>query len=336
MSMRGKEDHSDRLSRRSLGGSLLLHLLILFGVLLIPWKPLEEIPVTSVTLVLEQFGSAGASGGTGRDAGGGAAAGDDVTKGRAAAESTNIASAASEEKPTEAAQPPTAEPPTEAAAETPPTAPPLTPSGVLPSRPKVPRPQVKPRPPPPRPVQRLVAARPVDRPPPSSTPAAEEVQRPASTETRDAAPKGTSPQPAAAAADAGSPKGVAGAGPGGAVGPGQGTAGSGLGTHGPGGDGTGDDYLERVRSWILKYRPRPPDQLKQDKATILLVALARDGAIVDVQIVESSGVPLLDQMALDWVRRASPVPPAPASIPGEPLKFRLPVDFRAAFLDKLF
>jgi protein TonB len=55
-----------------------------------------------------------------------------------------------------------------------------------------------------------------------------------------------------------------------------------------------------------------------------------------VQIVESSGVPRLDQIALDWVRRASPVPPAPAEIPGEPLKFRMPVDFRPSLLDRLF
>jgi periplasmic protein TonB len=331
-------DHGDRPSRRSLGAALLLHLLILFGVLLLPSKPLEEIPVTSVTLVLEQSGSAGASGGTGQGAGGGAAAGDDVTKGRMATQSTKIASATSEEKPTETAQAPTAGPPTEAAAEALPTTPPRTQDGVLPARPKIPRPQIKPRPPPPRPVERLVAARPVDRPSASPAAAPNQAQRSASTETRDIAPKGTDPQPAAAAsaADAGSPKGVAGAGPGGALGPGQGTAGSGQGTHGPGGDGTGDDYLKRVLSWIRKFKPHPPDGLKQDKATLLLVALARDGTVVDVQVVESSGVQLLDQIALDWVRRASPVPPAPASIPGEPLKFRLPVDFRPAFLDRLF
>ncbi len=329
-------NHGDRPSRRSLHASFLLHLLILFGVLLLPWKPLEEIPVTSVTLVLEQSGSAGASGGAGQGAGGGTATGDDATKGMTAAQSTNVAAATSG-KPTEPAQPPTVEP-AEAAAETAPTMPPPTPDGVLPSRPKVPRPQIKPRPPPPRPVERLVAARPVDRPSASPAAAPNQAQRSASTETRDIAPKGTDPQPAAAAsaANAGSPKGVAGAGPGGALGPGQGTAGSGQGTHGPGGDGTGDDYLKRVLSWIRKFKPHPPDGLKQDKATLLLVALARDGTVVDVQVVESSGVQLLDQIALDWVRRASPVPPAPASIPGEPLKFRLPVDFRPAFLDRLF
>jgi protein TonB len=119
------------------------------------------------------------------------------------------------------------------------------------------------------------------------------------------------------------------------TGAGAGAAGAGRGSFGNG-KGTGDDYLERVRSWVMKYRKRPPDGMKQERSTVLLIALARDGTVLDAQIVASSGVQVLDQLALDIVHRASPVPPVPPNIPGEPLRFRMPFDFRPSLWERLF
>lgn len=54
--------------------------------------------------------------------------------------------------------------------------------------------------------------------------------------------------------------------------------------------------------------------------------MRRDGTIVDAWIQSSSGEPVLDQEALDTIRRAEPLPVIPNELP-EPLNVQLPVAF---------
>jgi protein TonB len=320
--------HGDRPNRRHIAASLLFHLLVLFGIFLLPHAEPVDVPVPLVTLVLEGDGAAGSAGGR---AGGGGGSGKEA--GSAPAQTASA-------EPAPEARPPQAKAPEEKAPEEKPIEPtpqavpePPAPEALAPAPVVVPPPPPKPRPPAVKPgphavkpVQQ-VQKKPVEKPSPEPAPViAAEPPRGARTGPGAAAPTA---QPGTAAS------GTASAGPGGAAGVGTGASGSGRGAFGRG-KGNGDDYLERVRSWILKYRKRPPDGLKQDKSTILLIALARDGTVLEAKVAESSGVPVLDQMALDWVHRASPVPPAPANIPGEPLKFRMSFDFRPSFLDRLF
>lgn len=82
-----------------------------------------------------------------------------------------------------------------------------------------------------------------------------------------------------------------------------------------------DDYLRMVWSRIMRFRP---ERVPFAGTTRLRFTLAADGALLTVDIAESSGSGLLDRAALDAVRRAAPFPPPPA----DALTFEIPFQFR--------
>jgi protein TonB len=53
--------------------------------------------------------------------------------------------------------------------------------------------------------------------------------------------------------------------------------------------------------------------------------VARDGRLLDVAVVRSSGVPEIDGAAVAILRQASPYAPLPAEIPGASATFTLPL-----------
>jgi len=136
---------------------------------------------------------------------------------------------------------------------------------------------------------------------------------------------------------AGSATGTASAGPGGATGVGTGAAGAGRGALGNG-KGPGDDYLDRLRRHLAKYKRYPPDAVKrkQEGTVMISFVLARDGTVLQAQIERSSGFPLLDQAALDMMHNASPVPPLPPSFTGDEAHLVIPAGFRIGLFDRLF
>jgi periplasmic protein TonB len=54
----------------------------------------------------------------------------------------------------------------------------------------------------------------------------------------------------------------------------------------------------------------------------------RSGQVLTSQVANSSGFPTLDEQALQMLKRASPLPRPPVSLPGEPLEFNIPIRFR--------
>jgi periplasmic protein TonB len=58
----------------------------------------------------------------------------------------------------------------------------------------------------------------------------------------------------------------------------------------------------------------------------VLFAMRRDGTVLDIQIKASSGIVILDKEAVETIRRAQPLPPIPAELPGH-LNILLPVAF---------
>jgi protein TonB len=139
------------------------------------------------------------------------------------------------------------------------------------------------------------------------------------------------PQPGAALS------GTASAGPGGAAGVGLGPQGAGPGMFGTG-QGPGDDYLEKLRRWLAKHKKYPEEahKKKQEGSVLVGFVLARDGTVLEAHIERSSGFLLIDQAAIDMMRRASPVPPVPPSYTGERLAIAMPVRFTIGFFEKLF
>jgi protein TonB len=181
-------------------------------------------------------------------------------------------------------------------------------------------------PPPPRQKPRPSHAR--DSPPASPAPPAAET--PTDAPVRIAAAPAATPTP-------GTPG--AGSGPGGAGGLGTGVAGTGLGAIGDGPrDGPGDDYLDRLKRWLNKYKHYPKDALekKQEGRLVVSFVILRDGTVLDPRIERSSGVPSLDAAAIEMLHAASPVPSLPETHRGERASLDLPVGYSIGVLDKLF
>jgi periplasmic protein TonB len=292
-----------KLRKASLAASLMLHAGVLVALVLIAlWglSPPSEAPAIRVTLLSEGPGAAGASGG---DAGGG---GTTEASSAPAAASAEVATAAPPEPATASSEQQAVAPEQQAAAPEPAAVAPEPPAAApLPAPPRR-----KPAPPRPAPA---VAASPPPAPEPEQLAAA-------------AAP------PAPGAAGIGS-------GPGGAVGRATGAEGAGHGAIGDGPiKGPGDDYLDRLRRWLDKYK-RYPEQAKKDKQQGQLVVsftILRDGTVRDPRIERSSGFPLLDEAALAMLRDASPVPPLPPSFRPSAATIDLPVNFELGFFTRTF
>jgi periplasmic protein TonB len=288
--------------RRSLLASALFHTAILAALLLL-WRPFPppEAPVIKVMLLAEGPGAAGAQGG---DAGGG---------GEAA----------------EAATPPEAESPNPAE---------TTPAEAVP---ETPRPEIREEATPPPPAAKPLRE-PEPPPPPRRKPKLRQARVAPPLAPAPPAPTEPEPKPAQLAA---APLPVPlpgttgmGGGPGAAQGVGQGAQGQGQGVEGNGPDGPGDDYLDRVRRWINRFKTYPPEasKLKEEGTTILDVTLARDGTVLAVEVERSSGFPLLDEAAVKAVHDASPVPPFPAAYRAERGTMVVPALYRLGVFDRLF
>ena len=322
----------ERPNRNQIAASLLLHVLVLFGLFLLPQAAPVEVVVPLVTLRIDESGAAGSAGGK---AGGGGGGG----------HGTEASSAPTQEKTAEAASEPqeTLPKPTPPELTPPePTPPEPTPPEPAPPTPTPPTPDASPLPPvpqalapkpkpPPRPAvkPRPVKAKPVETPTPPAAPtaASEPPPGPGSGE----GPPTQNPQPGTAAT------GAANAGPGGATGVGTGAAGTGRGSFGDG-RGLGDDYLDRLRRHLAKYKHYPPEavKLKQEGTALVEFVLARDGTVLEAHIQRSSGFPLLDQATLEMIRNASPVPKVPDRFAGDRVSIAIPTGFKIGLFDKLF
>lgn len=62
--------------------------------------------------------------------------------------------------------------------------------------------------------------------------------------------------------------------------------------------------------------------------TFLRLHVARDGSLIDVAVVQSSGTSTLDGSALSAAQRASPFPPLPPEVTLSAVYFIVPIDYR--------
>lgn len=63
-------------------------------------------------------------------------------------------------------------------------------------------------------------------------------------------------------------------------------------------------------------------------STVVGFTIDREGRLTMLEVSRSSGVPEVDEAALDMVRRAAPLPKPPPDLPGATVKLSLPVSFR--------
>jgi len=98
-------------------------------------------------------------------------------------------------------------------------------------------------------------------------------------------------------------------------------------------DATGQSPLITWQSLLLghlaKYRRYPPraERSRQQGIAYIRFTVDRKGDVLRAQLERSSGHALLDQEALATMQRASPVPPPPTAIPGDPVEVVVPVVF---------
>ncbi|MBC7906247.1 MAG: energy transducer TonB [Rhodospirillaceae bacterium] len=84
------------------------------------------------------------------------------------------------------------------------------------------------------------------------------------------------------------------------------------------------DYSAMVWGRIMRFKP---DRARYPGKVTVRFTIAGDGSLVSADISEPSGIPALDQLALDVVRRAAPFPSPPAEV-DTPVAFNIPFQFR--------
>jgi protein TonB len=89
-------------------------------------------------------------------------------------------------------------------------------------------------------------------------------------------------------------------------------------------------YEELLFAWMNRHKEYP--MLAQRRGLegrgSLRVRIGRDGRVLERVLVGSTGQPLLDQAALDMVRRASPFPAVPEGYAGPSFEFVAPIEYR--------
>jgi protein TonB len=85
-----------------------------------------------------------------------------------------------------------------------------------------------------------------------------------------------------------------------------------------------DNYLWQVVSKLIGYHYQAHVNVSQG-TTVVRVVIARDGRLLDVTVIRSSGVPEFDRGVIAGVRNGSPYAPLPDDIKGASASFDLPL-----------
>ncbi|MEH0194131.1 TonB family protein [Caulobacter sp. CCNWLY153] len=83
--------------------------------------------------------------------------------------------------------------------------------------------------------------------------------------------------------------------------------------------------LGRLKAY--KRYPRRAQSAGQEGVVHVAFMVDRAGRVLSARVAKGSGYPLLDEEALSTVRRASPVPPPPDDVAGDPVEVLVPVEF---------
>lgn len=88
-------------------------------------------------------------------------------------------------------------------------------------------------------------------------------------------------------------------------------------------------YLRELMAWLARHRVYPAEAKKQKLEGVVQVrfAIDRDGRLLSAAVHRSAGAELLDQAALDVLRRAEPMPKFPKALARSRLSVTLPIDF---------
>lgn len=86
------------------------------------------------------------------------------------------------------------------------------------------------------------------------------------------------------------------------------------------------NWRSRLMAHLNRNKRYPAGENGSGKARVAFT-IDRAGRVLAARLVGSSGNDRFDEEAVAMVRRASPVPPPPADVPGSSISFTVPVDF---------
>ena len=90
-----------------------------------------------------------------------------------------------------------------------------------------------------------------------------------------------------------------------------------------------EDFIARLLAQLNRFKqyPRAARQARIQGVVKLHFVMDAHGRVLQADIAESSGRPVLDAEALALIRRAQPLPPLPADFPSRTLDAVVPVEF---------
>ena len=89
-------------------------------------------------------------------------------------------------------------------------------------------------------------------------------------------------------------------------------------------------YGLSISNEIKRYQKYPPVAQRRgwEGTAEVLLQIAADGKVTSISLGKSSGRSVLDEEALNMVRKASPLPPAPPDLRGRELTVTVPIVFK--------
>ena len=89
-------------------------------------------------------------------------------------------------------------------------------------------------------------------------------------------------------------------------------------------------YEQDISGWIERHKIYPAEAGGTQGRVVVRMRIDRAGTVRYYALEQSSGNAAIDAAAVDMIRRANPVPPAPANYPaGNLIEFLIPITFRA-------
>lgn len=89
-----------------------------------------------------------------------------------------------------------------------------------------------------------------------------------------------------------------------------------------------DEYIWYVARKISQHQQFIQNVTKEAGSVTLRLVIARDGRLLEVGVIRSSGLPSLDNASVNMIRQAAPYPALPPEIGGSQHSFTLPLYFR--------
>lgn len=89
-------------------------------------------------------------------------------------------------------------------------------------------------------------------------------------------------------------------------------------------------YFDMVVAHVNRFRKYPLVAALQyrEGRVVVIVHIARDGRVLEVEVRQSSGQAMIDDAETDAIWRASPLPQPPAELLGDPVTLIMPTTYK--------